>query len=54
MMLVDVKEGEESSQGKDSCSPHEESERSVTVRIDGGLVAWLQVLGAFCLSFTTM
>lgn len=34
-------------------SGEEKSEKGTEIRVDGGLVAWLQVLGAFCLSFTT-
>ena len=42
----------ELSPSADSSPPPEEVEKT-TVRVDGGLVAWLQVLGAFCLAFTT-
>ncbi len=37
----------------DSSPPMEEVEKTADIRMDGGIVAWLQVLGAFCLSFTT-
>ena len=47
-----IKEEKEVSPSSDSSPPLEEVEMA-TVRVDGGLVAWLQVLGAFCLAFTT-
>ena len=47
-----TKEQKEMLSNSDSSPPPKELEET-TVRVDGGLVAWLQVLGAFCLAFTT-
>ena len=49
---METKEEKEVSPSSDSTPPSEEIEK-ITIRVDGGLVAWLQVLGAFCLAFTT-
>ncbi|KAL8949238.1 MAG: hypothetical protein Q9222_004637 [Ikaeria aurantiellina] len=43
----------ESPPSEKSTSPHGKSEDSELPKSNGGFVAWLQVLGAFCLSFTT-
>lgn len=55
-MMPERSESNESktmSQSNDTSNPREESPRTTPMRIDGGLTAWLQVLGAFCLCFTT-
>ena len=49
-----LKEGEgDSWQLRQSSPLSEELETPGTLKVDGGIVAWLQVLGAFCLSFST-
>lgn len=51
---LDPLEGEEDSwRLRDSYLPSEGPEAPKSLQVDGGVVAWLQVLGAFCLSFST-
>ena len=49
---VEMKEIIESCPSGASALPQQKPEKTANVRIDGGIVAWLQVLGAFSLSFT--
>ena len=49
----EVEKEQEMSPNKDASSIKEGPERHAVPRKDGGLKAWLQVLGAWCLAFTT-